>query len=61
MITKEKYTDVRIRGIPRELARRWRSAIVADGISMVEWFELRAAQTAEAHENRVRAGKGGKP
>jgi hypothetical protein len=55
---KEKFTDIRIRQVSRELARRFRSALAADGVSVVEWFTQRAAETAQVHEDRIRAGKG---
>jgi len=59
-MTKKRLTqDIRIRDVPTDLVRRFRSALVADDITLIEWFMPAAALTADAHEQRVKAGKWG--
>jgi hypothetical protein len=57
---KREFQDIRIREVPTDLARRFRSALVADGYTLNEWFILEAAKTARIHEDRVKEGRGGR-
>ena len=49
---RERFQAVNIRGIPTRLVVRWRRALVRDGISIQDWFILRAAETADNSERK---------
>ena len=47
MKDKPDMQDVRIRNVPVKLVRRLRSVLVARGMSLIDWFILEAAKTAD--------------
>lgn len=59
MATATDFQDVRIREVPVPLARRWKSALAARGLTVAEWFMVEAARTAEEHERgfKIKVGK----
>jgi hypothetical protein len=58
MATATEFQDVRIREVPVPLARRFKSALAARGITVAEWFLIEAARTAEEHERSVKVRRG---
>jgi hypothetical protein len=58
MKKRREFQDIRIRGVPTELVRRFRSVLVAQGLTMLEWFMETAAATADGNERRMKVGGG---
>lgn len=58
MATETAFQDVRIREVPVPLARRFKSALAARGLTVAEWFMVEASKTAEEHERSVKARRG---
>ena len=45
----EKMQDMRIRSVPVALVRKLKSALAAEGVTLIEWFVMAAAATADSH------------
>jgi hypothetical protein len=47
----EQMQDVRIRSVPIALVRRLKAVLAAEGTTLIEWFEMAAARTADEKTN----------
>jgi hypothetical protein len=54
--TMESTQDVRVRDVPVELARQWKAAIAARGLTVRRWFLEAAEREAKAFERKMRGG-----
>lgn len=45
--------DVRIRSVPVKLVRRLKAVLAESGTTLIEWFEMAAAETADKHKEKA--------